>query len=86
VFINAGFSDAWKQRNPLLSGFTCCQAADLLNPNLALSSRIDLVLTRGISVEDIKLVGDQPSDRTPSDPPLWPSDHAGLLATLRIRE
>ena len=46
---------------------------------------MDLVLTRGaVSVEDIKLVGDQPSDRTPSDPPLWPSDHAGLLATLRI--
>jgi hypothetical protein len=39
-----------------------CQAANLLNPNSALSYRIDLVLTRGaVSVEDIKLVGDQPS-------------------------
>jgi hypothetical protein len=75
--------------NPGSDGFTCCQAPDLLNPNSTLSYRIDLVLTRGVSVENIKLVGDQPSDRTlfpPSDPPLWPSDHAGVLATLRIGE
>ena len=85
LLINAGFSDAWKQRHPSDPGFTCCQDANLQNPNSELSTRMDLVLTRGaVSVEDIKLVGDQPSDRTPSDPPLWPSDHAGLLATLRI--
>jgi hypothetical protein len=85
LLINAGFSDAWRQLNPSDPGFTCCQDANLLNPNSALSFRPDLVLTRGaVSVEDIKLVGDKPSDRTPSDPHLWPSDHAGLLATLRI--
>src|SRR5262249_47077973 len=69
LLTHAGFTDAWKQSHPTLPGFTCCQAADLLNPNSALSYRIDLMLTRGtISVEDIKLVGDQPNDRTPTDP------------------
>jgi endonuclease/exonuclease/phosphatase family metal-dependent hydrolase len=92
LLISALFSDAWEQKHPTLPhptlpGYTCCQAANLLNPNSALSYRIDLVLTRGaVSVEDIKLVGDQPSDRTRTDPPLWPSDHAGLLVTLRIGE
>ena len=87
LLTHAGFSDAWKQRHPSLPGYTCCQAADLLNPNSSLSVRIDLVLTHGaVTVEDIKLVGDQPSDRTPSDPRLWPSDHAGILAVLRIGE
>jgi endonuclease/exonuclease/phosphatase family metal-dependent hydrolase len=83
LLISAGFSDAWKQRYPSLPGFTCCQAADLLNPISTLSVTIDHVLTRGaISVQDIKLVGDRASDRTPSG--RWPSDHAGVTATLRI--
>jgi endonuclease/exonuclease/phosphatase family metal-dependent hydrolase len=85
---DAGFSDAWKQVHPTSDGYTCCQRADLRNTTSALSVRIDLLLTRGVSVEDIQLVGDQPSpiDPTLTDPPLWPSDHAGLLATLKIGE
>jgi endonuclease/exonuclease/phosphatase family metal-dependent hydrolase len=82
LLIRAGFVDAWTQVNPGRDGFTCCQAADLLNTTSALSFRPDLMLTRGVSVENIKLVGDQPR----TDPPLWPSDHAGLLATLKIGE
>jgi hypothetical protein len=35
-------------------------------------------------VLDIRRVGDQPGDRTPSG--LWPSDHAGVIATLKIRK
>jgi endonuclease/exonuclease/phosphatase family metal-dependent hydrolase len=83
LLINAGFGDAWREKHPSLPGFTCCQAPDLLNPISALDLRIDLVLTRGdVSVEDIEIVGDRPSERTASG--LWPSDHAGLAATLRI--
>lgn len=83
LFLDAGFIDAWKQKFPSLPGFTCCQTSDLLNPVSALSARIDLVLTRGaVSVEDIRIVGDGTNDRTPSG--RWPSDHAGLVATLRI--
>jgi endonuclease/exonuclease/phosphatase family metal-dependent hydrolase len=86
LFKTAGFYDAWQQKNPTLPGYTCCQAADL-QQNSALSVRFDLVLTHGaVTVEDIKLVGDQPDDRTQSNPRLWPSDHAGILAVLRIGE
>jgi hypothetical protein len=44
--------------------------------------RVDLVLLRGgIEVRDIHVVGGSPSDRVDG---LWPSDHGGLVATLRI--
>jgi hypothetical protein len=44
--------------------------------------RIDLILFRGFAgVDNMKVFGDLPSDRTPSG--LWPSDHAGVVATLR---
>lgn len=83
LFINAGFVDAWKRKYPALPGYTCCQASDLRNTASALNLRIDLMLTRGpISVDNIKIVGDRPSDRTSSG--LWPSDHAGLVATLSL--
>jgi endonuclease/exonuclease/phosphatase family metal-dependent hydrolase len=44
--------------------------------------RIDLILFRGLAgVDNMKVFGDLPPDRTPSG--LWPSDHAGIVATLR---
>jgi endonuclease/exonuclease/phosphatase family metal-dependent hydrolase len=83
LMINSGLVDGWLQRRPTDPGFTCCQDQTLLNPNSKLNQRIDLVLLRGnISVRDIKLVGNQKSDRTPSG--LWPADHAGIVATLNI--
>jgi endonuclease/exonuclease/phosphatase family metal-dependent hydrolase len=44
--------------------------------------RIDLILFRGLAgVSNMKVFGDKPqTDRTPSG--LWPSDHAGIVATL----
>jgi endonuclease/exonuclease/phosphatase family metal-dependent hydrolase len=82
-FINAGFVDAWPLKRAPDPGLTCCQAANVLNPTSQVDRRIDLVLFRGaFEVLDIRLVGQTPSDRTPSG--LWPSDHAGLVATLRI--
>ncbi|MFJ3306186.1 endonuclease/exonuclease/phosphatase family protein [Streptomyces sp. NPDC086549] len=81
--LNSGFTDAWREKHPTDPGFTCCQAPDLKNPVSALSLRIDLVLFRGdFGVKNIHLVGDRQSDRTPSG--LWPSDHAGIVATLRV--
>ncbi len=79
ALIDAGFYDAWIRRdNP---GYTCCQAPNLLNFQPTLDHRIDLILLRGdLSIRMINLVGDQQSDRTPSG--LWPSDHAGVVATL----
>ena len=79
-FINANFVDAWPLNRP---GLTCCQAANLRNLASLLTHRLDLVLFRGaIQVLDIHLVGNKSSDRTPSG--LWPSDHAGVVATLRV--
>ena len=65
------------------TGDTCCQDADLLNDASDLTSRIDLILYNG-AVEPLmgEVVGDEPADRT--DGGLWPSDHAGVVATLRI--
>jgi|SRR5216684_8942764 len=81
--IAAGFADVWNIAGSG-SGFTCCQADDLLNPISSLSSRIDLVLFRGdFDVIDVDIVGEDPDDRTPSG--LWPSDHAGVMATLQFR-
>jgi Endonuclease/Exonuclease/phosphatase family len=83
AIINAGFADAWPIKRAPDPGFTCCQAPDVRNPTSLLNHRIDLVLFRGrFGVADISLVGNTPADRTPSG--LWPSDHAGLVATLRI--
>jgi endonuclease/exonuclease/phosphatase family metal-dependent hydrolase len=78
TLINAGLTDAWNPRRP---GPTCCQDPSLLNARSQLDHRIDLILLRGaFAVEDINLIGNKPSDRTPSG--LWPSDHAGVVATL----
>jgi endonuclease/exonuclease/phosphatase family metal-dependent hydrolase len=78
TLINAGLTDAWNPRRP---GPTCCQDPDLLNARSKLEHRIDLILLRGaFAVENINLIGNKPSDRTPSG--LWPSDHAGVVATL----
>jgi endonuclease/exonuclease/phosphatase family metal-dependent hydrolase len=83
AIINAGFTDAWRSKRAPDPGFTAHQAENLLNPTSQLDRRIDLVLFRGgFGVADISLIGNQPSDRTASG--LWPSDHAGVAATLRL--
>jgi hypothetical protein len=83
AIINAGFSDAWRVKRAPDPGFTAHQAENLLNPTSELSQRIDLVLFRGgFGVADINLIGNLPTDRTSSG--LWPSDHAGVAAVLRL--
>ena len=92
----AGFADAWTQAEPGAEGFTCCHASDLLNSLPTLNRRIDLILLRGrhrhrerqrerdggFVATSAEVVGDEPADRL--DPSgLWPSDHAGVVATLR---
>lgn len=80
--IGAGFMDTWVQANPSNPGFTCCNAEDLLNPTPTLDIRVDHVLTRpGVDIFQSVIVGTDQDNRTPSG--LWPSDHAGVVATLR---
>ncbi len=85
VFASAGFRDSWQQANP---GFTCCQVnqsgaiVDIINnPTSFLNQRVDYVLIRGsVQAKSAVLVGADPSSRTASG--LWPSNHAGLVATI----
>jgi len=83
VLTGAGFTDAWDAAG-VGPGFTCCQDSSLLNHDSLLNRRIDLVLLRGdFGVVGIDTVGDEPADRTSSG--LWPSDHAGVVATLKLQ-
>ena len=79
----AGYLDAWELRPGNAPGLTCCQAADLLNPESMLLKRVDIVWSdvRPWSVRASR-VGADPDDRLPSS--LWPSDHAGVVARLQF--
>lgn len=65
-------------------GFTCCFSETLMDANNdALDERIDLILFRGnVDVVSADVVGEELTDRTAGG--LRPSDHAGVVATLRI--
>ena len=93
--IEAGFVDAWTLGRPLGDGFTANQDDDLRNGASALWHRIDFIMYRdefttrtgrfqGSAHAD--LVGEEPADRiaTSFGYRVWPSDHAGVVADLRI--
>jgi endonuclease/exonuclease/phosphatase family metal-dependent hydrolase len=76
-----GFADAWTQTHGDAPGYTWGQDADLLNANDTFTERIDLVLLGGgLTASSVDIIGEEPSDRTPGG--LWPSDHAGVVATI----
>ena len=82
ILLRAGFADAWQMLRPGDPGFTWPLHGE--DPSTAASSpyqRIDLILTRGsgIAARDIALVGN-----TLGDSQLWPSDHAGVLASFTL--
>lgn len=82
--IAASFKDAWQLTNPDGSGATCCQNSTLTNTTSQLRIRIDLVLTRGpVRAKATAVVGAAPMPAT--TPPFWASDHAGVVATVRLR-
>ncbi len=85
------FSDAWDE-DELGPGWSCCQASNtpplapgaLNNPVSTLQTRIDLILSRGAARSDgdeAILIGDTPFQATP---PFWLSDHAGVVAEVRL--
>jgi endonuclease/exonuclease/phosphatase family metal-dependent hydrolase len=74
----AGFENAFR-RLPATSG----QDEKLDNPTSKLQRSIDHILSRpGLRSIRTRVVGNRPSDRIRG---LWPSDHAGTVATLRLR-
>ena len=79
-----GLRDAWlaagNPEDPQRAA-TCGQAADLSNPVSTLHERIDYVLVRDLTVTDCLRFGAGGEDRSAAG--LWPSDHAGVCATLR---
>jgi endonuclease/exonuclease/phosphatase family metal-dependent hydrolase len=74
------FDDAWDDPND--PGFTCCFDEFLADPNSTLSSAIDFVFTHApVRALRVDVIGDAPFQGMP---PLFPSDHAGVVAELRI--
>jgi endonuclease/exonuclease/phosphatase family metal-dependent hydrolase len=71
----AGFTNTGAALGP-----TCCQSPDLSNAVSILNREYDYIFETGFSsVDSAALVGNQPFENVP---PLWASDHAGVVATL----
>jgi hypothetical protein len=94
---NNGFVDAWRRyegRSELThnkAGNTYGHDYGLRNEKVDMYERIDLIWVRSnvfangkqdIGAVFLDVVGDELTDRTPSG--LWPSDHAGVVAYLKI--
>jgi endonuclease/exonuclease/phosphatase family metal-dependent hydrolase len=80
--LSTGFEDSWAAHPRAGDGFTCCNAGDLSNLTPGFEQRIDLVLVRGAGFLPLQvtLVGDQVLERRRFG--VWPSDHAGVAASL----
>lgn len=84
-FVAAGYDDAWSAIFPHTPGFTCCQAQFVDNFDSQLTMRIDLILTLGnVEPEAVALFGADQASKTSAG--LWPSDHAGVAARLKLRD
>jgi endonuclease/exonuclease/phosphatase family metal-dependent hydrolase len=85
-----GLSDAWTDVHGPAGGDTSGQTDDLAQPESRLDHRIDYVLHRAPALDATRaeVLGEEQRDRTrplPGAPyGLWPSDHAGVTATLRL--
>jgi endonuclease/exonuclease/phosphatase family metal-dependent hydrolase len=86
AFAAMGYEDAWRRA---AKGYTCCEEEDLRNKPSILSKRVDLVLLHGDwGIPDgygfRKLFAWRVGvHMTPFG--LWPSDHAGVVAAIRVR-
>jgi len=89
AFLGGGLSDTWTAAGLGAPPLTCCHLAfeDLVNdPNAEFTAgqELDHVLSRGdFTVLDEHLVGNAVPKPAP-EPFIWPSDHAGMVATLQI--
>ena len=87
AIVGAGFRDAWRTiRGPRDKGYACClDQEDLMDPPPGpFDHRIDHIFTKPkIGGTRARIVGTNPDNRTASG--LWPSDHGGWVATLKLR-
>jgi endonuclease/exonuclease/phosphatase family metal-dependent hydrolase len=81
--VAAGLVDLWSAVNPGDPGLTWpLHGEDPYTQNTPLTERIDLVFGAGrVDAVSARRIGTD--DLTPSG--LWPSDHAGVVATVRVR-
>ena len=81
ILVNGGFADIWSALHPSETGFTWPYfLEDTTNPDVTPFQRIDLILTRGNGVAPVseQLTG------TSTIGGVWASDHAGVVATLKL--
>jgi len=82
----AGFADAWLAKHPSDAGITWGHDELLHNPvpftnHLGANERIDFVLYKGGETTDSS---DRVGEAAADFKGIWPSDHAGVVATLRM--
>ena len=83
--VGVGFTDAWSATHPGELGNTWGHAPDLKNTTVEIDRRLDLVLfSGGLCAFDADVVGEELTDRTTVSG-LWPSDHAGVVATFGLQ-
>jgi endonuclease/exonuclease/phosphatase family metal-dependent hydrolase len=81
ALLAAGFTDTWLALSKPDTAYTCCYN-ELLSGG-SLDERIDHVLARGLVAPVSASHVGVAAFRT-SPPPLWPSDHAGVVTTASI--
>ena len=82
ILLDAGYIDVW-QMDSEGTGNTCCQPELLQNETSGLYVRIDQIFVRNMELPASVMthtVGDTSVERLASG--LWPSDHAGVVASL----
>lgn len=86
--LRESLTDAWATLRPDADGFTCCQAQQLTNDESLLHERVDAVFVGGgLHPTAVERVGHRPEDRVSGTRDgetvtVWPSDHAGVVATF----
>ncbi len=91
TLIGAGFEDAWLAVHLGEPGFTDPFPEDLTDGTISLNERIDFILFRNaLQPIEMTVLGAEQSSRVcgvnlvGATVCLWPSDHAGVSATLRL--
>ncbi len=78
MIVNAGYADAWQTLYPGEPGLTWpLYLEDIFASPSDPFERIDLIFARNLKIIDVAIVGNNPS---------FPSDHAGVVATLQIEK
>ncbi|HYU57196.1 MAG TPA: hypothetical protein VEO00_04000 [Actinomycetota bacterium] len=91
LLIGAGFVDSWVEADES-PAFTAGQPDDLdCTLPSTLDNMVDFVLHDADGTVDAvrhsgDIVGEDPGDCTTGTPPLWPSDHAGVVVALHLPE